>query len=73
MTDECISCGLCERQCPLNAIRMENGKPVWVKDKCTLCLGCLHRCPKAAIHYGTNEKTVLHGRYLNPNTKPDIL
>ena len=73
VTDECISCGLCERQCPLNAIRMENGKPVWVKDKCTLCLGCLHRCPKAAIHYGTSEKTVLHGRYLNPNTKPDIL
>lgn len=23
-------------------------KPVWVEDECTMCLGCLHNCPKFA-------------------------
>ena len=43
--DKCIGCGLCERQCPTEAIKMQDGHPVWIKDTCTLCLGCFHRCP----------------------------
>ena len=65
--DSCIGCGLCEKKCPVNAIRMAGRKPVWVKDKCVMCLGCLHRCPKFAIQYG--NKTKKHGQYLNPNVK----
>ena len=49
------------------AIEVINNKPVWVKEKCTLCLGCIHRCPKFSIDY--KEKTKAHGQYLNPNTK----
>ena len=33
----------------------------WAKKKCTLCLGCVHRCPKNAIAY--TEKTKGHGQY----------
>lgn len=65
--DSCIRCGLCAKKCPVDAIEMQDGRPVWVKGKCTLCLGCLHHCPKFAIQYG--KKTKMHGQYVNPNVK----
>lgn len=65
----CVGCGLCERQCPCHVIKVEKGKPVWTKDKCTLCLGCVHRCPVNAIAY--TEATKKHGQYFNPHVKPD--
>lgn len=64
--DSCISCGICEKKCPVDAIKIENGKPVWVKDMCVMCLGCLHRCPKFAIQY--DNKTKNHGQYTHPKS-----
>ena len=63
----CIGCGLCEKKCPVHAIKVEDGKPVWIKSKCVMCLGCLHRCPKFSIQCGS--KTKQHGQYLNPNVQ----
>lgn len=62
--DSCVGCGLCAKQCPVNAIEIQNGKPVWVKEKCAMCLGCLHHCPKFAIQRG--NKTKEHGQYVHP-------
>lgn len=64
--DSCTGCGLCEKKCPVQAIKIQD-KPVWVKEKCVMCLGCLHRCPNFAIQYGKNTKK--HGQYTNPNVK----
>ena len=65
-SDACTGCGLCAKQCPAQAISIEDGKPVWVKKHCLFCLSCLHRCPHFAISYG--PKTHKHGQYYNPRT-----
>ena len=67
VSEDCISCGLCEKQCPSGIIKLENGKPVWTDHKCAFCLGCLHRCPKFAIQFG--GKTKKHGQFYNPRVK----
>lgn len=66
--DSCIGCGLCARRCPVQAIEIRDKRPVWVKNQCTLCLRCLHHCPKFAIQYG-NGATKKHGQYRNPHVK----
>lgn len=62
--EDCVSCGLCERICPENAVALENGTPVWKKERCAFCLGCINRCPVRAIEYG--KSTVGRNRYVNP-------
>lgn len=61
--DTCVSCGKCADMCPLNNIRIENGKPVWGKD-CTHCMACICRCPSEAIEYGKQTRGKL--RYTCP-------
>jgi ferredoxin len=56
--DRCISCGLCERICPVSTIAMRDSRPVWTDSHCAHCMACIHNCPKGAIEYGdvTQEK-----------------
>lgn len=61
----CIGCGACARNCPVSAISMERGAPVWTADTCAQCLACLHRCPAFAIQHGPNTKT--HGQWVHPD------
>lgn len=61
-SDCCVQCGLCERSCPVGAIRLgQTSGPKWVKEECALCLRCLHHCPTFAIQYGS--KTERHGQF----------
>ncbi len=59
--DNCISCGICEKNCPDEVIKIENGKPVWTKSSCQHCTACINLCPKEAIQFG--KKTASRGRY----------
>ncbi len=54
-TDDCISCGQCVTNCPLNNIALKEGKPIWGKN-CTHCMACICKCPTEAIEYGKNTK-----------------
>lgn len=54
VTSDCIGCKKCEYDCPSKAIKIENGKPVWIKN-CTFCLCCINLCPTEAIQYGKTQ------------------
>ena len=58
--DACIGCGRCVKNCPMNCIRLENGKPIWGKG-CTHCMACICYCPAEAIEYG--KKSIGKPRY----------
>lgn len=59
-TDRCSGCGGCVTRCPLNNIRLADGKPAWGKN-CTHCMACIAGCPREAIEYG--KKTAGRPRY----------
>ena len=62
--DKCNSCGICEKICPANNIRVENGKPVWL-HKCEQCYACIQWCPQEAIQ--VNKKSAGRQRYHHPD------
>lgn len=62
-TDTCVSCGNCEKICPVNNIRLQNGNPEW-QDDCQECLACLHFCPVKSIEFG--KRTAGRKRYHHP-------
>lgn len=68
---KCTGCGICEKMCLSNKIKMEDNKPVWQQDvKCYLCYGCLNFCPNHAIQIYSSvymkSYTPEKGRYPHP-------
>jgi len=49
ITDECVSCGACEPECPVEAISEGEDKYVIDPAKCTDCGSCVEVCPSDAI------------------------
>ena len=61
VNDACIKCGTCAKICPADNIRITDR--VEYQHHCEGCLGCLHNCPKNAIHL-KNEQSA--ARFRNP-------
>ncbi len=49
ISDECISCGACVAECPVEAISEGDDLYVIDPDKCTDCGACVDVCPVEAI------------------------
>lgn len=48
---ECRDCYRCLRQCPVKAIRMDNGQASVDPDRCIACGTCIRECPQGAKQY----------------------
>lgn len=48
ISDDCISCGACEAECPVGAISEGDGKFEINPDLCTECGSCADACPVGA-------------------------
>lgn len=83
ITEDCISCGACEPECPNNAIR--EGDPVYLIDpeKCTECIGfyasprCVEVCPVDCCvpdpgHKETKEQLLAKFKRLHPDKEPKL-
>lgn len=62
----CNSCGICVKVCPINNIELQDGRPKWLHH-CQQCMACLQWCPKEAIQYG--KSTVGRKRFHHPDIK----
>ena len=51
ISDDCISCGVCQAECPVDAIEEGEDKYV-ITDACTDCGSCAEVCPTDAISPG---------------------
>ncbi len=47
--DACIGCGVCERRCPMQAVRLENDRARLEPKLCIGCGLCVTTCPSAAL------------------------
>jgi ferredoxin len=81
ITEDCISCGACEPECPNQAI--SEGETIYVinPDRCTECVGsfkssrCAEVCPVEApkpdsAHVETKEQLLAKWRKLHPGETP---
>lgn len=48
LTNECHDCYKCVRQCPVKAIKIENGHASVISEKCIACGICVMACPSEA-------------------------
>lgn len=54
-TEDCVGCGVCVQKCPMNNVRLKDGRPVW-GDSCTHCMACISYCPAEAVEYGSASR-----------------
>lgn len=64
----CIGCGICQKVCPADNIRIVDGTAV-LADKCEVCFACIHWCPNKALQFDhptmKGKTTKSKGQYHN--------
>jgi len=51
----CVSCGICQKVCPVSAIEKESDGMKIDNSECLVCLKCKEKCPKLSITYSRSE------------------
>jgi uncharacterized protein (DUF362 family)/NAD-dependent dihydropyrimidine dehydrogenase PreA subunit len=46
---KCTGCRMCVESCPVDAIRIKDGRAVMSRGKCIMCLCCHELCPENAV------------------------
>ncbi|MDW2800870.1 EFR1 family ferrodoxin [Clostridium boliviensis] len=64
ISEACNGCATCSKVCPVENIKMQNDKPMFLHH-CEQCMACVQWCPKQAINY--KNKTQGRGRYHHPD------
>ena len=64
--DTCVGCSRCVLVCPMNNIKIENGK-ARIGDRCATCLACFHWCPVEAIYMSKQENIARRSKYRHPD------
>ena len=60
--DDCISCGMCVRVCPSNALAVDRAKGTWTINRfdCVACGFCVEKCPKKCLSMISGYQTPEH-------------
>ena len=64
VSDNCTSCGICAKVCPVDNIKIEGKKPDFLHH-CEQCTACIQYCPEKAINF--KNKTQSRRRYTHPD------
>jgi len=59
LSDNCNACGTCHKNCPVDSIEMEKGRPSFDYDTCIRCYCCQELCPEYAI--GLKNHWIIRG------------
>jgi ferredoxin len=83
ITDDCISCGACEPECPNKAIK--EGSTIYVidPDRCSECVGshtkqqCVEICPVASVvpdpaHQESRDQLLAKWKKIHPGETPKV-
>jgi ferredoxin/protein involved in ribonucleotide reduction len=69
VNNNCNMCGTCAKVCPVGNIEVTDSMEY--DHRCEWCLGCIHACPRNAIHL---KKEKSNARYINEHvTLTDII
>ena len=69
LINECHDCYKCVRQCPVKAIKIENGHASVIATKCIACGTCVKACPSNAKRVRSDLEKVKNKVYRFRNTK----
>lgn len=56
--EKCIHCGICQRQCPADAITVIRQESLWKLDayRCIICGECVQKCPKKCLTINSDRR-----------------